>query len=403
MKACGETVDVYQASLKFHRRLRGKLSIQSKVKLKSKRDLSLAYTPGVAQPCLEIQKNPQRLYDYTIKGNCVAVISDGSAVLGLGNIGAKAALPVMEGKAILFKEFAGIDAFPVCIDSQDPAKLVETIRLISPVFGGINLEDISAPRCFEVETQLQDLGIPVMHDDQHGTSTVVYAALINALKVVKKDMGELKVAISGAGAAGLDIARVLLNIGQTEAILPPVKEVILCDSKGAVHRGRTDLNPYKQAALAYTNNHSNAQTLEEALVDADVFIGVSVANLLNHKHIASMARKAIVFAMANPAPEILPGEAKKGGAAVIATGRSDYPNQVNNVLAFPGLFRGALDSHAMKVTMEMREAASMALAGCVKKPTADRIVPYSLEKGVASVVAKAVVKAVKKFNVPVWG
>ena len=396
-------MDVYQDSLRLHKKLRGKLTVESKLKLRSKRDLSLAYTPGVAQPCLEIQKDPLKLYDYTIKGNCVAVISDGSAVLGLGNIGAKAALPVMEGKALLFKEFANIDAFPICIETQDVNELVKTIKYIAPVFGGINLEDISAPRCFEVEAQLQGLGIPVMHDDQHGTSTVVYAGLINALKVVKKDMANLKVVISGAGAAGLDIAKVLLNVGQTTAVYPPVKEVILCDSKGALHRNRTDLNPYKQAALDYTNNLSNAKTLEEALVDADVFIGVSVANLLNRKHVASMAKKAIVFAMANPTPEIMPDEAKKGGAAIVASGRSDFPNQVNNVLAFPGLFRGALDSHVTKVTMEMREAAAIALAGCVKKPLASRIVPYSLEKGVAQVVAKAVVKAAKQHNVPVWG
>ena len=396
-------MDVYQDSLRLHKKLRGKLTVESKLKLRSKRDLSLAYTPGVAQPCLEIQKDPLKLYDYTIKGNCVAVISDGSAVLGLGNIGAKAALPVMEGKALLFKEFADIDAFPICIETQDVNELVKTIKYIAPVFGGINLEDISAPRCFEVEARLQGLGIPVMHDDQHGTSTVVYAGLINALKVVKKDMANLKVVISGAGAAGLDIAKVLLNVGQTTAVYPPVKEVILCDSKGALHRNSTDLNPYKQAALDYTNNLSNAKTLEEALVDADVFIGVSVANLLNSKHVASMAKKAIVFAMANPTPEIMPDEAKKGGAAIVASGRSDFPNQVNNVLAFPGLFRGALDSHVTKVTMEMREAAAIALAGCVKKPSASRIVPYSLEKGVAQVVAKAVVKAAKQHNVPVWG
>ncbi len=396
-------MDVYQESLKLHKKLRGKLSVQSKIKLKSKHDLSLAYTPGVAQPCLEINKDPKKAYDYTIKGNCVAVISDGSAVLGLGNIGAKAALPVMEGKALLFKEFAGIDAFPICIETQNTQELVQTIKNITPVFGGINLEDISAPRCFEVEAQLQGLGIPVMHDDQHGTSTVVYAALINALKVVKKDMGELKVVISGAGAAGLDIAKVLLNTSQSAAVYPAVKEAIVCDSKGALHRNRTDLNPYKQAALDYTNNLSNAHTLEEAIVDADVFIGVSAAGVLNRKHVSLMAKKSIVMAMANPTPEIMPAEAKKGGAAIIATGRSDYPNQVNNVLAFPGLFRGALDSHATKVTMEMREAASIALAGYVKKPTAQRIVPYSLEKGVAKVVAQAVIKAAKKFSVPVWG
>ncbi|MDG2221800.1 MAG: NADP-dependent malic enzyme, partial [Rubripirellula sp.] len=355
-------------------------------------DLSIAYTPGVARPCEAIAKNPERTRDLTIKRNTVAVVSDGSAVLGLGNIGPNAAIPVMEGKAILFKEFANIDAWPICVDTQDSEEIVETVRRIAPVFGGINLEDISAPRCFEIEKRLQDLGIPVFHDDQHGTAIVLLAGLINAAKVVGRELTELKIVINGAGAAGTAIARLLRCVGHDPNICVPVKDVIVCDSRGAIHRDRDDLSPYKKELLSYTNRACQTGSLRDVLVDADVFIGVSKGGLLNSEDIRRMSSDAIVLAMANPIPEIMPEAAFAGGAVVVGTGRSDFPNQVNNVLVFPGIFRGALDAGAAQITDEMKVTAARALAACVEKPTANQILPDPLDRTVAPRIAEAVKK-----------
>ncbi len=379
-------MDSYSASLKLHKKLKGKLEMRSKIKLTSKKDLTLAYTPGVAQPCREIAKDHQAAYQYTMKGNMVAVITDGSAVLGLGNLGAIAALPVMEGKAILFKEFAGVDAFPICIDTQEPRELIRTIRNIAPVFGGINLEDIAAPRCFIVENGLQDLGIPVFHDDQHGTAIVIYAALTNAAKVVKKELRTLKVVILGAGAAGTCVAKMLT---------PFVRDVLVIDKGGILSDSRETLNEFKMELARLTNKDQIDGSLEDALEGADVLIGLSGPGLIKPSMIKSMAKNPIIFALANPVPEINPTDAIKAGAAVVATGRSDYPNQVNNVLAFPGVFRGALDSGAASITEEMKLAAAKALAACIKTPTKDKILPDALDKRVAKVVAEAVKKAAK--------
>ncbi|MBT4698086.1 NAD-dependent malic enzyme, partial [Candidatus Woesearchaeota archaeon] len=331
-----------EESLRVHEEKKGKIAVRSKVKVETKDDLSLAYTPGVAEPCRYIAKNKEDVYKYTFKGNSVAVISDGSAVLGLGNIGAEASLPVMEGKAILFKEFADIDAFPICLASQDVEKNIETIKNIVPVFGGINLEDFKAPQCFEIEAALQDLGIPVMHDDQHGTAVVVMAAMINALKVVGKNKEDVKVIVNGAGAAGIAVTKLLVSYGISS------KNVILCDSKGTIYSGREDLenNKYKKELAEITNSCKVQGNLSDAIKGADVFLGVSKKGLLKKEMVESMNKDAIVLAMANPDPEIMPDEAKEAGARVIATGRSDFPNQVNNVLGFPGIFRGALDVRA---------------------------------------------------------
>jgi malate dehydrogenase (oxaloacetate-decarboxylating) len=385
--------DVYQRSLDLHARLRGKISVELKEDVTSSEDLSLVYSPGVAQPCLEIAKDESLAYLYTMKGNTVAVVTDGSAVLGLGNIGATASIPVMEGKAMLFKKFAGIDAFPICLNTQNADEIVNTVRLIAPVFGGINLEDIAAPRSFEVEERLQDLGIPVFHDDQHGTAIVVLAALFNAVIVAKKQMTDLKVVINGAGAAGVAIAKLLRCVGADTSVCEPVREVILCDTQGIISKDRPKLTEDKRKLLAYSNPNNLQGDLRDALKGADVFIGVSVANLLKASDIRTMAANPIIFALANPTPEIMPDEARKGGALVVGTGRSDFPNQVNNVLAFPGIFRGALDARAPQITTAMKLAAAHAIANSITDPTAEKIIPSSLDASVAKAVAEAVYKA----------
>lgn len=384
-------MDYFKESLNLHKRLKGKIRVNPKIDVRTKEDLSLVYSPGVAEPCKAIAADVEAVYDYTIKSNTVAIVSDGSAVLGLGNIGAHASIPVMEGKAMLFKRFANIDAFPICLDTQDVDKIVETVKLIAPVFGGINLEDIAAPRSFEVEERLQDIGIPVFHDDQHGTAIVVLAGLINAAKVVKKNLFDLKVVINGAGAAGIAIAKLLRCVHMEDASsCISVKDVILCDSKGIVHRGRTNLNSAKEEILNYTNIENKAGSLQDALVDADVFIGVSVGNLLTAADVQTMAKDAIIFGLANPIPEIMPEEAKKGGAAIVGTGRSDLPNQINNVLGFPGIFRGALDARAKRISNGMKLAAAFAIADHINEPTADCIIPPTLNESVAWKVGKAV-------------
>lgn len=380
-------MDLQKKSLELHKKLKGKFEIKSKFPLKTKDDLSLAYTPGVAAVSLEIANDKSKIYDYTMKGNSVAVITDGSAVLGLGNIGAEAALPVMEGKAIIFKELAGIDAFPICLKSQDVKINIETIKNISTVFGGINLEDFKAPECFELEAGLQDLGIPVMHDDQHGTAVVVLAGLINSLKLRKSKKEDVRIVINGAGAAGIAITKLLLKYG--------FKNIILLDSKGIIYDGRDELTKEKKEISKLTNFNLIKGDLNIALKGADIFIGVSKANLLTEEHVKLM-NKPIIFALANPIPEIMPDEAKKAGAFIIATGRSDFPNQVNNSLAFPGIFRGALDIRAKRITDEMKLAAAEALASIIKQPTTENILPYSLDKTVVPLVAEAVKKAYKE-------
>ena len=382
--------DYFEKSLIMHQQLKGKVGIHNKLPIGSREDLSVAYTPGVARPCEVIAEDPEEAYKLTIKGNSVAVISDGSAVLGLGDIGPLASLPVMEGKALLFREFAKIDAWPVCLDTKDPQKIIETCRLIAPSFGGINLEDISAPRCFQIEEALQDLGIPVFHDDQHGTAIVLLAGLINAAKVVGKNIKDLRVVINGAGAAGTAIARLISGVGVEQASLDPVQDVLLCDSRGIISGKREDLNEEKEKLLTFSNNHNVSGSLKDALSNADVFIGVSKGNLLTSIDISSMADNAIIFGMANPVPEIMPEEAIKGGAAVVGTGRSDFPNQVNNVLVFPGIFRGALDARAPAITSGMKIAAALALAGIVEEPSSDMILPHPLDRTVAPEIAKQV-------------
>ncbi len=389
-------MDYFKESLILHKRLKGKIRIVPKMDVRTTDDLSLVYSPGVAAPCQEIARDPDAVWDYTIKSNTVAIVSDGSAVLGLGNIGAHAAIPVMEGKAMLFKRFANIDAFPICLDTRDTEKIIETIRMIAPVFGGINLEDIASPRCFEIEERLQDLGIPVFHDDQHGTAIVTLAALINAAKVAGKSLARLRVVINGAGAAGIAIARLLRCQDMDTDQCIPVREVIVCDTKGIIHRDRDDLNDAKRSLLAFTNRNNRKGSLRDAIKDADVFIGVSVGNLLTADDIRTMAERPIIFAMANPIPEIMPDEAKKGGAVVVGTGRSDLPNQVNNVLGFPGIFRGALDARARRITPSMKLAAAFAIADCVKGPRPDYVIPATLEEQVEWRVARAVKEAALK-------
>ncbi|WP_398505345.1 NADP-dependent malic enzyme [Thermoanaerobacterium thermosaccharolyticum] len=381
-------MDLREEALKLHKDNQGKISILSKVPVNDSKDLSLAYTPGVAEPCKEIHKNPDMIYDYTNKGNFVAVVTDGSAVLGLGDIGAMAGMPVMEGKAVLFKEFGGIDAFPICIGTKDVDKIVETVINISPTFGGINLEDISAPRCFEIEERLKKaLKIPVFHDDQHGTAVVVFAGLINALKIVNKNLKSIKVVINGAGAAGIAIAKLLISAG--------VGDVILCDRKGIIHEGRQDKDSSKISIAKVTNKYKLKGTLREALIGADVFIGVSAPNVVTKDMVKSMSDDAIVFALANPIPEIYPDEAKEGGARVIGTGRSDFPNQINNVLAFPGIFRGALEVRATEINEEMKIQAAYAIASLVsdEELKEDYIIPKAFDKRVAKTVAVNVAKA----------
>jgi len=387
-------MDYYKESLKLHKDNKGKIEVKSKIKIKNKLDLSLAYTPGVAEPCREIAKDSNKVYEYTAKQNTVAVITDGSAVLGLGNIGAEASLPVMEGKAILFKEFANIDAWPIALASQDVKKNIETIKNIAPMFGGINLEDIKAPECFEIEEALQDLGIPVMHDDQHGTAIVVLAAIINSLKLVNKRINNIKIVINGAGSAGMAIAKLLIAYGATAG------RIILLDTKGALAKTRKDIkkNKYKFEIAKTTNENNEEGDLNRMITLADIFIGVSVAGVLKSGMVKKMNKDAIVIAMANPEPEIYPDVAKKAGARIVATGRSDYANQVNNVLVFPGVFRGALDIRAKQITTEMKLAAAKALANSQKKLSYDKIVPDVFNKEVVKNVANAVKREWRKAN-----
>ncbi len=379
----------YKTSLEMHQIHRGKMETVSKVPLENKIDLSLAYSPGVAEPCLEIAKNPSAVYEYTIKGNLVAVVTDGSAVLGLGDIGPEAALPVMEGKSLLLKRFANIDSVPICLGTKDVDEIVRTVKAISPTFGGINLEDISAPRCFEIESRLrEECNIPVFHDDQHGTAIVAAAGLLNALKVVNKEIASVKIVVNGAGAAGIAIVKHLLNLG--------FQEIILCDSKGTIYKGRPEgMNPIKDEMAEITNPNQVRGTLHDAMQGADVFIGVSVANLLTKELIASMDRDPIVFGLANPNPEIAPDKAKEYGVRIIATGRSDYPNQVNNILAFPGIFRGALNVRATEINEQMKLAATYAIASLVDVAEMhdEFIIPNPFDNRVAEVVTRAVSEA----------
>ena len=386
--------DFYERSTIVHEHLRGKIGVFNKVPIESQDDLSIAYTPGVAGPCLKIAEDGALARELTIKRNAVAVVTDGSAVLGLGNIGPLAALPVMEGKALLFKEYANIDAWPICLDTQDADEIVETVRRIAPVFGGINIEDIAAPRCFEVEARLQDLGIPVFHDDQHGTAIVLLAALINACRVLGRDPAKLRVVISGAGAAGTAIARLLRGVNFADADWEPVEDIVVCDSRGAIHAGRAGLSPEKEALLAYTNQAAHTGSVHEVLEGADVFIGVSKGGLLAAGDIQRMAEAPIILAMANPEPEIMPDVALAAGAAIVGTGRSDFPNQVNNVLAFPGIFRGALDAGARVIDGAMKVAAAHALAAAVADPLPERILPQPMDRSVAPLIAEAVRRAV---------
>ncbi|AKB74314.1 NAD-dependent malic enzyme [Methanosarcina lacustris Z-7289] len=382
---------LYQESLAMHRRLEGVLEVASKVRLRTIHDLSVVYTPGVVEPCRKISENPGLVYLYTLKKNTVAVVTDGSAVLGLGNIGPYAALPVMEGKAIIFKEFAGIDAFPICLDTQDTEEVIKAVKYLAPVFGGINLEDISAPRCFEIEARLrEELDIPVIHDDQHGTAIVVFAGLLNALKIVKKELTELKIVISGLGAAGVAIFRFLVWAGADPA------KILACDSKGLVYEGREEgMNYIKDEIAKLTNPEKLTGDLKEAFPGADLFIGVSAGGTVTEDMVRSMAKDAIVMAMANPDPEIMPDAAKRAGARIVATGRSDFPNQLNNCLSFPGVFKGALGTCARKITPEMEMAAAYALANVVTvdELSEDHIIPDPLEKHVVPAVAKAVAHA----------
>ncbi len=367
-----------EEAIEFHKKFKGKIGTLILTPIKDKHDLSLAYTPGVGEVSKAIFADKSKVYDLTAKGHTVAIVSDGSAVLGLGNIGPEAALPVMEGKAALFKTFADLDAFPICLATQDPDEIIKAVKQIAPVFGAINLEDISAPRCFAIEEALQDLGIPVMHDDQHGTATVVLAGLINAAKVAEKELSSLKVVISGAGAAGQAIAKMLL---------PKVSDTILLDSQGIIDENR---DSYKKELAKVTNKNKITGGLPEALKNADVFIGVSKAGLLLPEYVKLMAFKPIVFALANPVPEIMPDIAKTFGVFIMATGRSDFPNQINNSLAFPGIFKGALKIRATKITLDMKQAAAEAIAGMVKNPTVDKIIPGPFDKGLVEIVANAV-------------
>jgi malate dehydrogenase (oxaloacetate-decarboxylating) len=393
-------MDIFEESLQLHKTLRGKISVHNKMDVRTVEDLSQVYSPGVAAPCEAIAADETKVYDYTMKGNTVAIVTDGSAVLGLGNIGAKAAIPVMEGKAMLFRKFADIDAFPICLDTQDTDEIVRAVEMIAPVFGGINLEDISAPRCFEIEKRLQNIGIPVFHDDQHGTAIVVLAALINACKLLGKSLFQLRVVVNGSGAAGTAITRTLKCQGYGEEVdtCMSVKDLIVCDSHGIISSHRTDLNDEKQALLKYTNINNMGGKLQDALVGADVFIGVSKGNLITADDVRTMAKDPIIFALANPIPEIMPDEAKKGGAAVVGTGRSDMPNQINNVLGFPGIFRGALDARATRITPAMELAAAHAIAGCLTNPSADQIIPATLDPVVAFRVAEAVKAVALKYR-----
>ena len=385
---------IYEESLKYHEKLRGKIAINSLAKVNNADDLSLAYTPGVAEPCREIHKDPSKAYIYTRKWNNVAVISDGTAVLGLGDIGPLASLPVMEGKCVLFKEFADVDAFPIVLDTKDVDEIVETIVRISPSLGGINLEDISAPRCFEIERRLKErLDIPVFHDDQHGTAVVVLSGIINALKVVKKNLADLKIVINGAGSAGTAICKLLLASG--------VKNIVMCDINGVIHEGGILPNDNLKELAKITNPNKETGLLKDAIKNADVFIGVSAPNIVSKEMVASMNKDAILFAMANPTPEIFPEDALEAGAKVVGTGRSDYPNQINNVLAFPGIFRGALDVRASEINEEMKVAAAYAIANSISDDeiTAENIIPKAFDLKVQKAVAEAVKAAAIKTGV----
>lgn len=384
-----------EKALHMHRINKGKLETVSKVEVKTAEDLSLAYSPGVAEPCKEIFKAPEMVYEYTMKGNTVAVVSDGTAVLGLGNIGPEAAMPVMEGKAVLFKSFAGVDAFPICLNTTDVDKIVETVKLMEPTFGGINLEDIAAPNCFEIEERLKkEINIPIFHDDQHGTAIVTVAGLINALKLAGKSFSDIKVVTNGAGAAGIAIVKLLIEYG--------VREIIMCDSKGAIYEGRpVGMNAIKDQMAKVTNHNKISGNLNEIIGGADVFIGVSVAGGLTVENVKRMNPDPIIFAMANPTPEIMPDEAKNAGALVIGTGRSDFPNQVNNVLAFPGIFRGALDVRATQINEEMKMAAVEAIVSLVKPEelNTNYVIPGPFDPRVAPAVAASVAKAAMESGV----
>ncbi len=384
-------MDIDEESLAFHERHRGKLATRSKTEIHSMHDLALVYTPGVAAVSKKIAQNPDAAFRYTMKANSIAVVTDGSAVLGLGDIGGYGAIPVMEGKAILFKEFADIDAFPICFEEKT-ADLVAQIRNLAPVFGGINLEDIAAPRCFDIEDSLQDLGIPVMHDDQHGTAVVVLAALLNACRVLNREFADLNIVISGAGAAGFAIVRLLKCLGIDTKYCSPAGNIIVCDSRGIIHKRRSDIfaQKHKYIIAHETNRAVLTGTLADAMEGADAFIGVSAPGIVTEEMVASMGPNPIVFALANPVPEIMPERALDAGAAIVGTGRSDYPNQINNVLAFPGIFRGALDAAATRITDRMKLAAAHALADHVNAPTRNRVLPEVIDKRVAYSVARAV-------------
>lgn len=386
-------MDTAAEALKLHERNKGKIQVKSKVPLKTKKDLTLAYTPGVAEPCREIVKNSENIYKYTSKGNMVAVITDGSAVLGLGDIGPEAALPVMEGKAILFKEFADIDAIPLCLATKDVDEIVAIIKAISPSFGGINLEDISSPRCFEIENRLKkELDIPVFHDDQHGTAVAVYAGLINALKLTGKNLSQVSITISGAGAAGIVITKFLLSAG--------AKDIVVCDSKGALTKDRVDLHKFKKEIADITNPEHKSGKLADVIKKSDVFIGVSAPNIVSKEMVRSMNKDPIIFAMSNPVPEIMPKEAIRAGAKIVATGRSDFKNQINNVIGFPAIFRGALDVRASEINEEMKFAAAYAIAGIVGKDLdTDYIIPDTFDKRIKPIVSKAVSEAAVRTKV----
>jgi len=388
-------MNINEEALKLHSDNKGKIEVVSKTEIKDMHDLAVVYTPGVAEPCRKINKDISNVYEYTTKGNMVAVVSDGTAVLGLGDIGPEAAIPVMEGKAVLFKYFAGVDAFPICLSTKDPEKIIETVRLIAPVFGGINLEDISAPRCFEIEKRLKDLlDIPVFHDDQHGTAVVVLSGLINALKLAKKKMADVKIVVNGAGAAAIAVSKFIMSAG--------AQNIILCDSKGIVFEGRTfNMNSTKEEMAKITNKSKKQGNLADALVDADVFLGLSGPNLVSSEMISSMANDPIIFAMANPTPEILPDEAKVGGARIIATGRSDYPNQVNNCLGFPAIFKGALQVRASDINEEMKLAAANAIASVIPENelTETNFIPNVFHPEVMKKETEAVAQAARESGV----
>ncbi|MBQ1538031.1 MAG: NAD-dependent malic enzyme [Ruminococcus sp.] len=387
-------MDYAKESLKLHGEWGGKIEVVSRVPLETRDDLSLAYTPGVAQPCLEIQKDINKSYELTRRSNLVAVITDGTAVLGLGDIGPEAGMPVMEGKCVLFKSFGDVDAIPLCVRSKDVDDIVKTVSLLAGSFGGVNLEDISAPRCFEIERRLKECcDIPIFHDDQHGTAVVTLAAMLNALKLTGKKLDEIRVVTSGAGAAGIAIIKLLISMG--------LKDVVLCDRKGAIYKGREGLNPEKEEMAEITNQQMRKGSLADVIAGADVFIGVSAPGCVTPEMVKSMADKPIIFAMANPTPEIMPDLAREAGAAVVGTGRSDFPNQINNVLAFPGIFRGALDVRASDINDDMKIAAAKAIADYVKPEelSAEYIIPSALDRGVAAAVAAAVAEAARKTGV----